>query len=148
MFKNASVAANNVTTTDASNIETNSWYGLYKKIKTFTTESDKVVSSMIWGSQYDAMMNWMAKNGKTVGSSNSSIYNNTATTGNKSTDVVNNVYDLYGCHLEWTLEAYDSSNRALRGGYSGYYNSSAYRNYNYPNRTNSLYSARATLYVK
>ena len=67
VFKNASIEANNVITTDTSNIETSRWYGLYQKIKTFTTDSDKVVSSMIWGSQYDAMMNWMAKNNMTVG---------------------------------------------------------------------------------
>ena len=148
VFKNASVAANNVTTTDASNSETNSWYGLYKKIKTFTTDSDKVVSSMIWGSQYDAMMNWMAKNGKTVGTDNSSIYNNTAITGNKSEDIVNNVYDLYGCHLEWTLEAYYPYGRAYRGGYYSSSTSPAYRSLIGPNNTDSYSSSRAALYVK
>ena len=148
VFKNASVEANNVTTTDASNSETSSWYGLYKKIKTFTTDSDKVVSSMIWGSQYDAMMNWMAKNGKTVGDSNSSIRNNTTTTGGKDTDIINNVYDLYGCHYEWTLEAYNSYGRALRGGYSDYDNSPANRIDNIPNDTVSNDSSRATLYIK
>ena len=148
VFKDASVAENKVTTTDASNSETYRWYGLYKKIKTFTTDSDKVVSSMIWGSQYDAMMNWMAKNGKNVGNSNSSIYNNTTTTGNKSTDVVNNVYDLYGCHFEWTLEAYDTNNRADRGGNCNSSFSPAYRNYHYPYYTFSNYSSRAALYIK
>ena len=148
VFKNASVAANNVTTTDAGNSETNSWYGLYKKIKTFTTDSDKVVSSMIWGSQYDAMMNWMAKNGKTVGDSNSSNTNNSYTTGSKSTDVVNNVYDLYGCHREWTLEPDDGIFRALRGGCSGNGNSPAYRNRSRPDDTSFNFSSRATLYIE
>ena len=148
VFKDASVAENKVTTADATNNETYRWYGLYKKIKTFTTDSDKVVSSMIWGSQYDAMMNWMAKNGKNVGNSNSSIYNNTTTTGNKSTDVVNNVYDLYGCHFEWTLEAYDTNNRADRGGNCNSSFSPAYRNYHYPYYTFSNYSSRAALYIK
>lgn len=128
VFKNASVEANNVTTADTRNIETSSWYGLYKKIKTFTTDSDKVVSSMIWGSQYDAMMNWMAKNGKTVGvGSNFSIYNDTTTTGRKDTDIINNVKDLYGCHYEWTLEAYNSDSRAFRGGSDGTDNGPAFR---------------------
>ena len=148
VFKDASVAENKVTTTDASYSETYRWYGLYKKIKTFTTDSDKVVSSMIWGSQYDAMMNWMAKNGKNVGNSNSSIYNNTTTTGNKSTDVVNNVYDLYGCHFEWTLEDCNSNTRAKRGGFSGYDYSPASRTYDGPYYTGSLISSRATLYIK
>ena len=148
VFKNASVEANSVTTADASNSETRSWYGLYKKIKTFTTDSDKVVSSMIWGSQYDAMMNWMAKNGKTVGTGNSSIYNNTAITGNKSEDIVNNVYDLYGCHCEWTLEASYSSYRANRGGSSGYSDSPASRGSSFPYETGSYGSSRATLCIK
>ena len=148
VFKNASVESNNVITTDASNTDTYKWYGLYKKIKTFATDSDSVVSSMIWGSQYDAMMNWMAKNGKNVGNSNSSIYNNTTTTGNKSTDVVNNVNDLYGCHYEWTLEAYSSSNRAKRGGYSLDYYSPASRDINNPSSTVSHNSSRATLYIR
>ena len=148
VFKDASVAENKVTTTDASNSETYRWYGLYKKIKTFTTDSDKVVSSMIWGSQYDAMMNWMAKNGKKVGTNNSSIYNNTAITGNKSEDIVNNVYDLYGCHYEWTLQACGSYGRAERGGYSGNNFSPAFRLYDTPSNSSSSYSSRATLCIK
>ena len=103
---------------------------------------------MIWGSQYDAMMNWMAKNGKTVGDSNSSNTNNSYTTGSKSTDVVNNVYDLYGCHREWTLEPDDGIFRALRGGCSGNGNSPASRNRSYPSYTNSSFSSRATLYIE
>ena len=148
VFKNASVEANNVTTADASNSETRSWYGLYKKIKTFTTDSDKVVSSMIWGSQYDAMMNWMAKNGKNVGNPISSNANNSDTTGSKSTDVVNNIYDLYGCHIEWTLEACSSYGRARRGGYPDYNYSAAYRSYNSPYYALGGVSSRATLYIK
>ena len=146
VFKNASVEANNTITTSAGNSETYSWYGLYKKIKTFTTDSDNVVSSMIWGSQYDAMMNWMAKNGKTVGTANSDIYNTKTITGDKNTDIVNNVYDLYGCHLEWILEVSDA--RAHRGGsYLGSY-SPATRNGRYPNDTHSYFSSRATLIIK
>ena len=148
VFKDASVAENKVTTADATNSETYRWYGLYKKIKTFTNDSDKVVSSMIWGSQYDAMMNWMAKNGKNVGDSNSSIRNNTTTTGGKNKDIINNVNDLYGCHFEWTLEACDSDFRALRGGGSGGSISPAYRDSYYPYDTNSDGSSRATLYIK
>ena len=148
VFKNASVAENKVTTADASNSETYRWYGLYKKIKTFTTDSDKVVSSMIWGSQYDAMMNWMAKTGMTVGSSDSTKRNDETVTGKNSNDVVNNVYDLYGCHYEWTLEAYYSIYRATRGGFSRYYDFPAKRTNVCPDDTDSYYSSRATLYIK
>ena len=148
VFKDASVAGNKVTTTDASNSETYRWYGLYKKIKTFTTDSDKVVSSMIWGSQYDAMMNWMAKAGKTVGNDDSTKRNTDTVTGKNENDVINNVYDLYGCHYEWTLEAFVIGYRAKRGGSSGNNFSPAGRDYDVPNYPNSYYSSRATLYIE
>jgi len=103
---------------------------------------------MIWGSQYDAMMNWMAKNNKTVGSSDSSKRNSGTVTGSEPKDVINNVYDLYGCHYEWTLEAFYTSSRVLRGGVSGNDVAPSNRFNNYPNNTNSNYSSRATLYIK
>ena len=147
VFKNASGENSTITTADASNSSTKTWYGLYSRIKGFTTAEDSVVSSMIWGSQYDAMMNWMAKNGTNVGSSISG-YNNTTKTGSKDTDVINNIYDLYGCHWEWTLEACYSSKRAFRGGHSGIRVSPAGRSYDGPNYALSIYSSHATLYVK
>ena len=148
VFKDAHITENNVTTTDASNGETKTWYGLYKKIKTFTTDSDKVVSSMIWGSQYDAMMNWMAKNNKTVGNSDSTKRNSGIVTGSEPKDVINNVYDLYGCHREWTLEALDTFSRVLRGGYSGSITAPSNRSDYTPLSAYSSYSSRATLYIK
>ena len=148
VFKNASIEANNVITTDTSNIETSRWYGLYYKIKTFTTDSDKVVSSMIWGSQYDAMMNWMAKNRKNVGNTDNKKRNSMNTTGSNTNDIINNIYDLYGCHYEWTLETYSDSHRARRGGdLRGNY-SPASRYFNEAFLTYSFYSSRATLYIK
>ena len=147
VFKDASKENTSIITADASNSSTKTWYGLYSRIKGFTTAEDSVVSSMIWGSQYDAMMNWMAKNGTNVGSSISG-YNNTTKTGSKDTDVINNIYDLYGCHWEWTLEACYSSKRAFRGGHSGIRVSPAGRSYDGPNYALSIYSSHATLYVK
>ena len=147
VFKNASGENSTITTADASNTSTKAWYGLYSKIKGFATAEDSVVSSMIWGSQYDAMMNWMAKNGTNVGSSISG-YNNTTKTGSKDTDVINNIYDLYGCHWEWTLEASNSDFRARRGGNSGISSSPADRIIYGPNRANSNFSSRATLYIR
>lgn len=149
VFKNASIEANNVITTDTSNIETSRWYGLYQKIKTFTTDSDKVVSSMIWGSQYDAMMNWMAKTGNTVEAADDTKRNTTTITGGgEKPDIINNIYDLYGCHFEWTLEAISSKYRANRGGFSDGNLSPARRSDNFPTSTPSGYSSRATLYIK
>ena len=147
VFKDASGEDSTITTTSASNSSTRTWYGLYSKIKGFTTAEDSVVSSMIWGSQYDAMMNWMAKNGTNDGSSIAG-YNDTTKTGSKDTDVINNIYDLYGCHWEWTLEACRSSYRDARGGLSWSSDSPANRSSLYPNGDDSFDSSRATLYIK
>ena len=147
VFKDASGENSTITTVDASNTNTETWYGLYSKIKEFTTAEDSVVSSMIWGSQYDAMMNWMVKNGKDVGSAISG-YNGTRITGNKDTDVINNIYDLYGCHTEWTLEAWRLSYRSCRGGNCGNKNFPAVRKSNITNSATSYSSSRATLYIK
>ena len=123
---------------------------MYKKIKTFNANDDKVVSSMIWGSQYDAMMNWMAKTGNEIGKANSKKTNTdpNMVTGSSTNDVINNIYDLYGCHTEWTLEVCANSLRVLRGGNYNFSNSPASRDNNYPYDTSSVYSSRAALYIK
>ena len=43
------------------------WFGLYEKALTYS--SSGVVSEMIWGCQYDAMMRWMQSNNIDVTSS-------------------------------------------------------------------------------
>ena len=105
-------AENGITTADASNSETESWYGLYTKCKEYAPEGEtnSVVSSMTWGSQYDAMMNWMQKNGINVNATGNR--NKDTTTGTSETDILKNIYDLYGCHYEWTSEA-DSTDRRM-----------------------------------
>ena len=147
VFKNANTTRG-VTTLSTKSISAKMWYGLYEKMASFAETNDKFVSSMIWGSQYDAMMNWMAKTEKTVGSADSTKRNSDTVTGMNSNDVINNVYDLYGCHYEWTLEACGSNNRAKRGGHSGLNNSPAYRFDSFSDYTQSYYSSRATLYIK
>ena len=122
--KNASTNTG-VTTTDATNEETKTWYGLYEKCKEFATEDDtnsSVVSSMMWGSQYDAMMNWMIKQNIDVRSNRADERNTTQITGSSSTDNFLNIYDLCGGHLEWTLEAIEVGTKGYRFGRGGYYN--------------------------
>ena len=104
---------------------------------------------MIWGSQYDAMLNWMTKTGIIVGNTDDTKRNKETVTGQNEKDVINNIYDLYGCHYEWTIEAHDISHRVRRGGYLGGSNSPASRyDDDSPSNTDSLYSSRATLYIK
>ena len=151
VFKNANVLENNITTTNTNNGETKSWYGLYQKLKTFASiknNSDNVVSSMIWGSQYDAMMNWMKKNGNKIGFLDDNKKNTETITGKNKKDIVNNVYDLYGCHYEWTLEAFNNNARVHRGGFIQDSYSPATRNLSRPINVDECFSSRATLYIK
>ena len=104
-------AVSGITTADASRTETYMWYGLYRKSKEYAPEKEQksVVSSMIWGSQYDAMMNWMQSNN--VKLNQKATGNQNTTTGTNESDKLKNIYDLYGCHYDWTLEAYSIGDR-------------------------------------
>ena len=154
--KNAKINTN-VTTADSSNYNnTQNWYGLYCKAKEYATlEEDKaVVSSMMWGSQYNAMLNWMQKNGEIVNMNASSlsggnkISNNSEVTGYETKDIIRNVYDLFGCHYEWTLEGYDHSSRTLYGGsYKSIDPPSGFAG-GYVTQTQDDTNTRITLYIK
>lgn len=119
--KVASIAGARSRTADAAeSTGMRTWYGLYQKQKDFAGSSN-YTSSMIWGSQYDAMMNWMAKNKNTVGTANSDNTNKdyryitgSIAATSYANDKINNVVDLYGCAYEWTAEAYDTYYRAIR----------------------------------
>ena len=145
---------NGVETADINNYYTKYWYGLYKKCleyKVPETNNSLVTSSMIWGSQYDAMMNFMKRRGKEsaiTSTSNGSIQNNSYETGTKETDVILNVFDLYACHYEYTLEASSILYRVFRGGYSGSSHSPSYRGNFFPHQRNDTHSSRLTLYIK
>ena len=151
------------TSANASDTDTNQWYGLYNRAKTYAPEnaSQKVVSSMIWGSQYDAMLKWMKGNKINVTSSSptdlsigNTSRNTTRVTGGAnngqtvSKDKLSNIYDLLGNSLEWTQETNNTYYRVIRGGYySGSYAPSS-RTDNYPASTFSSYGSRLTLYIK
>ena len=130
------------------------WYGLYQRHKKFTSSSDSMVSSMIWGSQYDAMLNWAQASGTEEGAHATQIgnanhnYSEAQKTGAETRDVINKIYDLEGNVREWTLEAYSTSYRVFRGG--GYTDSYIPANH-FPGTVyiNSSYNgSRITLYIK
>lgn len=147
--KNASTNSG-VVTADSSNSNTKMWYGLYSKCKEFAREeSDKsVVSTMLWGSQYDAMMNWMMEHEIDIVSLNNTIYNNSKQTGSKEKDLLKNIYDIYGCHTEWTLEAFTLNSRVFRGGSYNGCNIISERFGYYPEHSYDEYSTRLALYIK
>ena len=143
--------------TSAANSATSSWYGLYKiQDKTYTGKNDSVESSMIWGSQYDAIINWV-KNGNNeiekAKLTNTSLGNNSSRsvtmTGNSnySNDSINNIRDLGGNLLEWTLEAYGTDGRVFRGGYCNGPVSPSCRG-SAPYNTDSFFGSRVALYIK
>ena len=139
--------------TSANNSETSSWYGLYSKQKEYTGKNGSVESSMIWGSQYDAILNWAKAGVDKDKITNTSLGNHSGsvtTTGNSNypNDSINNIRDLGGNLIEWTLEASNTHYRVLRGGYYNKTHSPSFRDYNYPFYTRSYFGSRVTLYIK
>ena len=137
------------------------WYGLYTRQKNFASDNSitgSVASQMIWGSQYDAMMNWMAGDSTidvTAYPPKSDVtYNTSRVTGatkngsNTINDKLKNVYDLTGNSAEWTQEASLTNDRVSRGGdYNGSCSPSDL-SYDDPNVTFDGYGSRLSLYVK
>ena len=110
-------SAEKVIETAYNSSQENDWYGLYALNKKYSTNS--VQGSMIWGSQYDAMMSWMGKLAEIyIGEDR----NQSRTCGTAPKDVINNVYDLYGNSVEWILTARGSSTRPTKGGCHDFYN--------------------------
>ena len=158
------------TSANATDTDTNQWYGLYNRAKTYAPEknsdntenaSQKVVSSMIWGSQYDAMLKWMKGNKINATSSSptdlsigTTSKNTTRVTGGAnngqtvSKDKLSNIYDLLGNSYEWTQEANDTNGRVYRGGYYDISSAPSYRRSYSPTNTDSRDGSRLTLYIK
>lgn len=142
----------NVIPVSAANSSTSTWYGLYKIQKEYAEENSSVGSSMIWGSQYDEIMNW-AKEGE----DSEKIYATTNAphnlsepyqTGSESNDVINNIYDLEGNLCEWTLEAASDEARMARGSYYGSFHNPSVRYGGKPWREDETRGSRMILYIK
>ena len=146
------------TSANNSSSSANMWWGLYEKALTYSTSG--VISEMIWGCQYDAMMKWMQGNNIDVTSTTPTDINRgvvaskntTRVTGSAdSNDILNNIYDILGNGLEWTQEAFNIGYRVLRG---GVYNGGGYTpnirkvDACYPELTNGYNGSRLTLYVE
>jgi len=111
----------------ANDSDANNWWGLYEKALTYSNSG--VISEMIWGCQYNAMLRWMQGNSIAVTSSTptdtsrnaTASKNTTRVTGaQKSNDILNNIYDLLGNSAEWTQQASSNYHRVYRGGpYNG-----------------------------
>ena len=137
--------------TTANNAGTSSWYGLYQKQKDYATviSQSKVKSGMIYGSMYDAVMNWaLSDESEKVKVTASSTKHGPEKTGAIDGDVIKNIYDLGNNLYEWIAEANSISNRVLRGGNSNSTYSPSLRNNGYnPSNTLSYTGSRTLLYL-
>ena len=128
-----------------------------------------VTSTLIYGVQWDAIMQWIDPAYKTGSCASDSFvadstgkgnYNEDAntntwkgevtTTGASEAYAVNNVYDLAGNVYEWTMESYNTSFRLLRGGCyfdtgSGFPASN--RSYDIPSDSDDSIGFRVTLFL-
>ena len=123
-----------------------------------------VTSSLIYGVQWDAIMNFIdpayatgtcAEDSFVRDSSGKGNYNgesgSPAVTGASANYAVKNIYDLGGNVYEWTMEASSTSSRVYRGGlysYSGSDLPASFRDGNNPSSTYVNVGFRPVLYLK
>lgn len=155
------------TTTGISSI---TWYKMYAQQKIYAKlalgTTTTATSSMIWGSQWDQIMIWMKnkKNETTYAGTTPYYILNSQGMGNFGTSVgvtgtiactgyysVNNIYDLAGNVYDWTLEAYYTGYRVVRGGYYDGTNSSLTRadyrsSLDFPSNSYTYDGSRSSLY--
>ena len=109
------------------------WYNL-KKACNNVVNNEYVKSEMIYGNQWDRVLNWLVETGaktqEEVYSDSSSWGNYENSSGAAATDSgspqtsgkneawqANNIYDLAGNYWEWTQESYRTNYRVSRGRY-------------------------------
>lgn len=152
------------------------WYQFYNACMTF--DNEYVTSGMIYGTLWDATMQWLAKSYYSVGYTGNTtsgygnyqmeeidVKDNKVTiivklsgiseklqTGQTSYTRINNIYDLSGNCYDWTQEAQNGDCRVLRGGYyftnDNLYTCSSYRGTYYPTLFYDRISSRPCLYIK
>ncbi len=102
--------------------ETGGAVALARNVYPKDAEND-VVSTLCYGVQWDAIMNWVSKDNNLskylTDSSQIGNYSNSgspARTGANDNYQVKNIYDLAGNVGEWTMENYNQNNYVIRGG--------------------------------
>ena len=111
----------NVVAGKNSGISNINWYYMYAQQKAYAANKglgNKVKSSMILGTCHDQMLEFVNVEGKYDVTKAGNVKHNFSgnyNTGNQSTDMSKNIYDLEGNVLEWTTEAVSTSDRVRRG---------------------------------
>ena len=138
-----------------------SWHKMYENSLTYSNNNKNlgVISEMIWGCQWDAMLKFILTGNdaaSVIKSTNvshdlSSVYYTGGTNYSGSVtynDIASNIYDLEGNVEEWTQEALNNNCRIFRGGH--YYNGKYWpcmRVYNTLSGYESYTGSRLSLYV-
>ena len=146
-------------TSATSNGNKATWYGLYKKQKELykKNSSSSVVSGMIYGCQWDAIMNWMLSSADddvrtfVSNSTGKGNYNGILESTGRTGRDVNNIFDLAGNCYEYTQEANNTNLRVYRGGSfssNGSNCPASNRAGQSPDVANDYYSSRLQLYIK
>ncbi len=118
--KSMSDITSNLASSDSSITTTK---GAVYLAKNMYTHPDSVTSTLCYGCQWDAMCRYIGDSGRTTPTKSAPEL-----TGNVSTDVSKNIYDLAGNCREWTMEAYNSNGRIKRGGFCDNVSPVSYRN--------------------
>ena len=128
---------------DASEVEGES--GAVYLAKNFASQNKytSVTSTLTYGCEWDAMCRYIGDSQRTTPKKDAPEL-----TGSVSTDVSKNIYDLAGNCREWTMEAYDTYSRVIRGGYYSYADPVSTRDFYGPTSCNVNNSFRPTLYIK
>ena len=111
----------NVVAGKNSEISNINWYYMYAQQKVYAENKglgNKVKSSMMLGTCHDQMLEFVNVAGKYDVTKAGNVEHNFSgnyNTGNQSTDMSKNIYDLEGNVCEWTTEAYNTSYRVVRG---------------------------------
>ena len=107
---------------------------------------------MIWGSQYDAMLNWALTGNEAymvferTGNHSGSV----AKTGRYGSDIINNIFDLCANFADITQEGRNSDRRTSRGNAYGVNGSNSInsRTHCVSNYPNLAIGSRLSLYIR
>ena len=108
------------------NTSPTNWYTIYSEIRSNPDIEATTYSQMVWGSQYDQVMKFIAEKTRYDGTGVTTFDIKTKETarhdstlsrasGSNISDLVCNIYDLEGNYVEWTSEANSDYLRVLRG---------------------------------
>ena len=114
------------------------------------SKEEVIRDSTSWGNYYNATFQYTNSSGVTATKNENS--STRIPTGSTEYTKANNIYDLAGNVMDWTMEANHASYRVYCGGYYGdggaYSPASIHFSLSYPTYSGSAYGTRATLYIK